>query len=196
MDNLLLLLFQKHLYLQCNSFLLAWEELQTALREGNSIRIWVNIEAALNAAASISKGLWGQRRAKSAERKELRDSLGITESSPLLDVNMRDNFVHFDERLDRWWIESKRHNIIYQSFGNVRQSTQGFEDIEIVKVYDPITCDVMFFSQDFNLRNIAQEIYRIFPKVTEEANKFPWASPAPSKSEPASDTPPDEAKGK
>ena len=44
------------------------------------------------------------------ERKELRESVEVTDKSQLHNVGMRNNFEHFDERLDRWWNDSSRHN--------------------------------------------------------------------------------------
>ena len=61
----------------------------------------------LNAGANISKAFWGSGGKLAVERKPLRDSIGIDDKSPLRAVTMRNNFEHFDERIDRWWTSPK-----------------------------------------------------------------------------------------
>jgi hypothetical protein len=43
--------------------------------------------------------------------------IGIDDESPLRDARMRNNFEHFDERLDQWWAKSPNHNYIDMNIG-------------------------------------------------------------------------------
>ena len=68
-------------------------------------RLWLALQGIVVAAANVSKLLWGSGRdtAKTArQRKPLRDALGVTESSPLKDVTLRNQFEHYDEKLEKW----------------------------------------------------------------------------------------------
>ncbi len=73
--------------------------------------IWVGVPILLTGAANAAKAMWGQKGRLSVQRAPLRQSLEVDDTSPLKDVDMRNNFEHYDERLDRWWSDSPRHNI-------------------------------------------------------------------------------------
>src|SRR5271154_1382263 len=106
MELMLLRVFQKQVLLQCQFLMQASADINTAINatikeRGNNHAVFYALQNFLNAAADISKALWGQRGKLASERKDLRDSIGIADDSPLTEVNMRNNFEHFDERLDR-----------------------------------------------------------------------------------------------
>ena len=124
----------------------------------------------LNAGANISKAFWGSGGKFSAERKPLRDSIKIDDNSPLREVAMRNNFEHFDERLDRWWKESKRHSLVDFNLGLL---VHGIEDIDIFRNFDPKSKEVIFGGQRFNLQKLVDETQRILPLLEAEANKPP-----------------------
>lgn len=119
MDSMLLRVFQGQLLYQCEFMLLAAKEANKTMKQRSdpdvgaletTTRIFYSIQNLLNAAANISKALWGQGGRLEAKRKPLRDSIGITDSSPFREVAMRNNFEHFDERLDDWWGKSTPRN--------------------------------------------------------------------------------------
>ena len=71
--------------------LLASNQLNAGLILGDVTVVFYATQNLLNAAANVSQALWGQGGSLSAERKELRDSIGITDDSPLSVVTMRNN---------------------------------------------------------------------------------------------------------
>ena len=83
---------------------------------------------------------------------------------------MRNNFEHFDERLEKWLAESARHNSVGFSV-MPRSEVVGIDPIDWFRVFDPQTTDLYFWSQDFNLQAIVNEVQRILPKVREEEGK-------------------------
>jgi hypothetical protein len=101
MDKQLLKIFQEQVRLQCMFLLRAARELNQTLKTKDTESIFFSLQNFLTAGANISKALWGQGGRLHAERKPLRDSIGVHDSSALRAVNMRNNFEHFDERLDR-----------------------------------------------------------------------------------------------
>lgn len=196
MDIFLLRTFQRQVELQCKFVLTAAQELNKALAERNSAQqVFYALQNLLTASANISKALWGVKgnRDLTKQRKPLRDSIGIRDDSPLREVNMRNNFEHFDERLDKWWRKSKRHNIADLSVGPP-STFQGLEDIERFRMFDPSTTNMTFWGEEFNIQNIVNEVTRIFPTLQREASKPHW-DPATLKF-PAASTggSPDEAK--
>lgn len=136
-----------------------------------AVQAWHPIQALLTAVANISKALWGQGGKRYVERQPLRDSLGVDDSSPLRPTSMRNNFDHFDERLDDWWQRSATHNYIDLSFGDMASATKGAPEDEMFRSYDPRTGDLVFWGQRYNLPSIIGEINRIMPLALREASK-------------------------
>src|SRR5215813_10323845 len=110
MELMLLRSFQRQILLQCKFVMQAAGEMNRGMDTQNVTYIFYAAQNLLNAAANISKALWGSGGEKAAARKPIRDSVGIGDDSPLRDVVMRNNYEHFDERLEKWWDEYPAHN--------------------------------------------------------------------------------------
>jgi hypothetical protein len=83
---------------------------------------------------------------------------------------MRNNFEHFDERLDKWWKESPRHNHIDCNIGPANL-VEGVDAIDKFRHFDPQTTNITFWSQEFNMQKIVDEVQRILPALEAEAKK-------------------------
>jgi hypothetical protein len=170
---MLLRMFQRQVLLQCGFILRAAGEVNQSLNGTDSKHTFYALQNLLNAAANVSKALWGQGGKLSEQRKPLRDSIGVTDESPLRNVTMRNNFEHFDDRLDRWWKDSKRHNHVSMVIGE-RDAVAGFEEIDTFRWFNPVTTDMYFWGDSFNIQAIVDEVQNLFPKLEEEANKPHW----------------------
>ena len=173
---MLLRLFQSQVKLQCEFMLLAANQANEALRQQtpeSNIALFSALQSLLGSAANISKALWGAGSRFTDERKELRESIGVEDSSPLHEVTMRNNFEHFDERLTKWWDESTRHNYSDLNVGP-RNMIQGLDDLDTFRNFDPRSADLFFWGQTFNVQALVNEIRRILPKATEESEKPHW----------------------
>ncbi len=167
---MLLRTFQQQVLTQCEFLLLAADDVNVSLNNHNTTRVFYALQNLLNAAANISKALWGQGGSLTAQRQALRDSIGISDASPLRNVTMRNNFEHFDERLEKWWRESQRHN--YADFNIMPKSmVVGIDPIDWFRNFDPQTTDLYFWSQEFNIQELVTEVHKIVPKLQEETNK-------------------------
>lgn len=178
MDLMLLRTFQHQVLLQCEFILLAAADINESLEamqegKGTVNRVFYAIQNLLVAAANVSKALWGQKGGRSAERQALRDSIGISDDSPLCKVDMRNNFDHFDERLDGWWTKSPRHNFADLHIGPP-EGIAGLDDTELFRFFDPRTTDIIFWGQRFNLQELIDEVSRIIPALRTEAAKPHW----------------------
>lgn len=194
MDLMLLRTFQKQVALQCTFMLVAAKDVNDALEKQNVEGIFYALQNLLNASANISKALWGQGGKRAAARKPLRDRIGIGDDSPLREVTMRNNFEHFDERLERWWKESKQHNHADLNIGP-QNMIAGVQDIDRFRAFDPKTTDMTFWGQEFNIQNLIDEVRQILPKLQAEAGKPHWDPKTLKPQAVATGNPPDEAKG-
>jgi hypothetical protein len=176
MELMLLRVFQGQIQLQCQAILVASHDFNSAMTTGDTRRAWIAIQNILTAAANISKALWGQGGKFAKERESLRDSLQVDDTSPLRNVAMRNHFEHYDERLDRWWDKSEAHNYFDMSMMSAG-AVQGFADIDMFRVFDPETADIVFWGERFNVNEIVQEAARLLPIASTEARKPHWEPP-------------------
>ncbi|WP_417220868.1 hypothetical protein [Arthrobacter sp.] len=139
--------------------------------------LWLGCQQFLVGAANVSKALWGQRSRFADQRVSIRNSLGVTDDSPLKDVSFRNHFEHFDERLDRWWSDSTSHNHLDKHLG-APESVGGFKAIERFRIYDPATHRIIFWGEEFQVEPIALDMARIRPIAETESSKPHWASGA------------------
>jgi hypothetical protein len=174
MDTMLLRVFQRQVLLQCKFVLLASQEVNASLITGDITRTFYAIQNLLNAAANISKALWGQAGKKADERKLLRESIGISDNSPLRKILIRNDFEHFDERLTTWWAQSPNHNLMDLNLGPLRTAVRGISEQDMFRGFNPQTGDVMFWGTDFNLNVVVQEVTRILPILEVETRKPHW----------------------
>ena len=173
MDTRLLRTFQNQVLLQCQFVLYAAGDLNDALNQGDTRKTFYLIQNLLDATANISKVLWGARGTLAEQREPVRVSIGVTDDSPLRLPAMRNNFEHFDERIDRWWKESKHHG--YTDLNIMpRTAVSSLDDIDVFRWFDQQTTDVIFWSEKFNVQEIVNEVQRILPLVTQEASKRPF----------------------
>ncbi|MBW8302145.1 MAG: hypothetical protein K0M60_21345 [Hydrogenophaga sp.] len=176
METFQLRIFQGQVLDQCQFLLWAAHDLNFGLKSDDTDRVLYGLQNFLNAGANISKMFWGSGGSKTKERRRLRDSVGISNNSPLRNVAMRNNFEHMDERVDRWWKESKRHNHLAKVIGP-RGAISGVDDIDIFRWFDPTTCDIIFWGSAFNIQDLVVEVEKIMPKLREEAAKPHWDQP-------------------
>jgi hypothetical protein len=173
MELMLLRIYQRQIQLQCQAVLVGSHDLNSAMTTGDMTRVWIAIQNILAAAANISKALWGQGGKFAKEREPLRASLQVDDTSPLRNVVMRNHFEHYDERLDRWWDSSKSHNHLDMSIMPAG-AIQGLADIDMFRVFDPATADIVFWGQRFNVNEIVQEAARLLPIASAGADKPHW----------------------
>lgn len=173
MDTFLLRVFQGQALVQCRYVLIAIEGLDEAMKSNTPDRIWFFVQAILGAGANLSRLFWGSRLERSPQRVRLRESIGIDDRSPLIDVRMRNHFEHIDARIDRWWAGSQNRNYADKIVGPA-SAVVGMDPIDMFRFFDPSTGNVTFWGDEFNLALIADEVRRILPKLEAEVAKPHW----------------------
>jgi hypothetical protein len=173
-------MFQGQVLIQCKFFLLSFDELISQITSGmydrdqkHAIKAWCVIQSMLTCAANISKALWGQADRLANERKPLRDSIVITDLPALHSVLMRNNFDHFDERIDQWWKQTTDCNVVDLIIAATNPGS-GFKDIDIWRNFNHATGEVIFWSQRFDLYAVRGEIEQIIPVLEKECSKHHW----------------------
>ena len=157
MDLMLLRVFQRQVADQCRFALAGVPLINDGLAGGNQDSLWIGCQMFVVGAGNTSKALWGEGRRRNAvasAREPLRTSLSVYDSSPLYDLDLRNHFEHYDERIDRWWNESTNHNHLDRLIGPPT-SIAGLADIEMFRVLDPSEPTgprVVFWGEPYDLQ--------------------------------------------
>lgn len=173
MQPMHLRIFQAQLLLQFEYVLWSAEGINAGLSRGDPRLVFYSVQNLLSAAANAAKALWGSGGRKAKERARLRDSIGVSDQSPLKLVDMRNNFDHYDERIDKWWQNSKRRNHLDLSVGH-KDSISGLDNIDMFRQFDPVTTNVIFWGQEFNIQELVDEVNRLLPSLRIESAKPHW----------------------
>jgi hypothetical protein len=114
--------------------------------------------------------LWGSGGNKEAEREDLRASLGISDTSALRDPDLRNDFEHFDSRLEDWLTESQGDSFVGRNVGPVTMFP-GLDPSKRFHHFDPETGIVTFWQHSVSLPAILAEVRTLFPRAQAAAEQ-------------------------
>jgi hypothetical protein len=131
--------------------------------------VWVHIQNLMNAANNVSKALWGQKtrwnQTDIVKRREpLRKAFEITDQSAFYDVRMRNNFEHFDEKLEDWLQYTPDGSFVDKQIGPLIPSEQQ-QGKNVLRFFDPETWELGFWDQRFDVSAICSEARGLMPQV-------------------------------
>jgi hypothetical protein len=170
-DALVLSVFQFEVAFQCKTILTAATRLDGALAKSDTDEIWTQLQIILLASANLSKMFWGSGGKRRALRKDLRDSVQIDDKSPLRDTNLRNDFEHFDERLEDWYSSSTHKNFVGRNIGPPGSFNVPTDPKRRFQHFDPSSGLVSFWGHSVPIRDLIAEANRIFPLAQSEFAK-------------------------
>jgi hypothetical protein len=170
MDKMVLRIFQHEVERQCRFSLLALQDLDQALQNRDTDRIWYSVQSILVAVGNISKILWPLKPLLPERGTELRTSLFVSGDSPLEPRTFRNHFEHFDERLEEWATSSKRHGFADSNVGPTGMIV-GLEPEDFLRNFDSTLFAVTFRGDVYNLKPIADAVRDLWEKAVVESKK-------------------------
>jgi hypothetical protein len=170
MDDHLRLLFKEELREQCRYAAMAAQDLEAALSERFSPRIWYAIQNILVAAANCAKLLWGSEGPAIEEsRQPIRDMAGVDDSSPLKRREVRNAFEHFDEYMVQWFNAGDTKVFVSRNVGPPGAIViEGQVPAREFGHFDPATGIVTFWKRSVSIRELLSEIERIYGQISPE----------------------------
>jgi hypothetical protein len=136
---------------------------------------WFALQAILVSAANISKLLWGSGGKRARQRLALRESIGISDESPLKVLDIRDDFEHLDERVEEWSSAEGRSDYVGRNIGDgVHIAGEQERRGRRFGQYDPSSGIVTFWTHSVFLPDIIAEVKRIHPLLQAEVTKPSW----------------------
>jgi hypothetical protein len=188
MDTFLLRIYQEQVVYWSKSVLFGAADLQAGLDQlENSFdqsRVWYGIQNLVIGAGNLSKTLWGignaeARKRRYVERQPLRDSLSVTDDSPLREIKVRNDYEHLDERIEEWWNTSQNHNYASELIGPRGMiGGDAIGEKDMFRWFDPSTGDVIFWGNELNIPSVLKEVQRILPIAVVETEKPHWDRPS------------------
>jgi hypothetical protein len=104
----------------------------------------------------------------------------------LPDTQVRNDFEHIDQRLEKWADESKHHNYFDYNIGLLPNgvSVDGGPppDKDVFRNYNPENGEMMFWGSRFYVHEVMKEIQTILPEAHRQAQEWP---PPPEATPPA-----------
>lgn len=185
MNSQILWIFQQEVRFQCRAFesaLVMFEKAvakqMAATRRTASISVeeetgetFIALQGMLVAAANLSKLLWGSEGPElEKEREPLRDSLGVRDTSCLRDRKLRNDFEHFDERVDKWFSKGRR-SYAGRNIGPIKEFN--FDPKDRFHHYDPDTGIVTFWDHSVSVLDLGREVVDIYHKAEDALRHFP-----------------------
>ena len=178
MHEFLLGVYKRQVIIQSHLVITAYRELGTTIFVGDPLsagtmgpllprkdigieHVFYCVQNMLNGAANMSKAFWGSGGKRATERNPLRDFFAVTDTSPLREVNMRNNFEHFDDRVDEWFQSTKTRHFIDMNFGPFHKMMTGIDANDFFHNYDPENHDLYFWGETFNLNRLFAEVERV-----------------------------------
>src|ERR1017187_2150309 len=166
MDERILHILQFEVAFQCKCVLMAADVLNgqfsLPLVKTDSDVVWFALQSLLIAAANLSKLFWGSAGKREAEGLDLRVSLEVKGDSPLRDPDLRNDFEHFDTRVEDWFAKSEQHNFMGRTIGQ-HAGVVGVSMGDRFQWYDPSTSVVTFWNHSVALVPVIAEVQRILP---------------------------------
>ena len=191
MDKTRLDVFVGHLQVECDFCLRAYAEMkdlwaQIAQTDDTRERVrlqdsfWYSAQAFLTASSNISRVFWPPkarretlREAVDSRGSELRKRFAIDDNSPLFLRDIRDDFEHFDERIDHWYECSENHNVVDRNFVPESQFG-GLEKADILRNFDPAGMNLYFASHKLNIDEVADAVRELKKRLS--ADHVPMVS--------------------
>ncbi len=178
MDDFLLGVFEGEIETQCRFMVigaqLVNQQLQQHSPESGSL-IWFALQGILVSAANVSKLLWGSKSADDlAARQRLRGVLQIHEHSAFYARKLRNDFEHFDERVETWFERSANHIYIGRLIGGSNAISVGGQDpSDKFGQFDPEHATVTFWDRTVDLNPVIAEAQRVLALIEQRRGTRP-----------------------
>ena len=164
MDVFVLTIFLMEIRLQCGFVGRGLDQVSDGLGSGSTNQTWFGLQAALVAFANLSKLLWGATPEIAEHRKSLRDLLNVQNDSPLRSPGVRNDFEHFDERIERWAKTTDFKMYFGRNIGPddwVVSYPEGAPPDRQFGHFNPASMIVTFWNRSVDLKRLSAESARI-----------------------------------
>ena len=170
MEKHLLRLFQREVERQCRFAIFAFEDMDNAFSGDAGHRFWYSIQNLLVAIERVSRLLWPPEKEASGWGKELRQSLGVEEDSPLRSRKIAQYFEQFEERLENWYESSESHRF-FDSYTEPLDVLASTKPGDRFRGFDTENDAILFHGEMYQLQPIADAVEDLLERAVQETHK-------------------------
>lgn len=128
----------------------AAERLNATTDHFDELEVWCSIQSILVAAGIVSMILWPSRKSSVARGDALRMLLGVDDRNLLSDRTFRNNFAHYDERIEDWF-EKNPSAVYMDSIIDPFNPIWGRNPANLHRAYNPSTQILTFRGESMDL---------------------------------------------
>jgi hypothetical protein len=183
-------LFCREVARQCRHALVAADDLERALNQGDKGRAWYALHALMASSANISKLLWPATDTQRGNRaghkyspianlgEKLRNRLAVKDDSPLQSRELRNHFEHFSERLEEWAVDPATKVFTDDMIGPPNMLT-GVAPRDRLRWYNPQDRTAYFRDEAYPLESLIGAIWDLWPRAAAAAKPSKWQKETP-----------------
>ncbi len=170
MEKHLLRQFEREVERQCQFTMIALQDMEEASANGDGKLFWYSMQNLVVAVGRISRLLWPPDPLFPNRGKELRDSLGVGEDSPLRALGFVEHFEHFDKRLETWQVTSEHHRF-FDSYTEPLDVLAETAPEDRLRGYDAENNAVLFHEDSYELGPVSEALEELQRRAEEEMVK-------------------------
>jgi hypothetical protein len=159
MNPLQEMVFFGEIVLQSKIVFKAHERLLLAVDKGDRVELWSSIQSILVASGNISKILWPSRNKSKDRGLYLRKMLKIEEDHILSNRKFRDHFEHYDERIEKWFLDKPGASYVDLSMNPSLRSSLPQNDH---RGYNSIDNTLVFRGETLDFKKILDGVQQIY----------------------------------
>lgn len=138
----------------------AASRLEAACDNSDNIEIWSSIQSILVASGNVSKILWPIKKYK-ARGVRLRQILSVEEDNILSNRTFRNNFEHYDERIEKWFEDQP--SAVYTDL-SMNPSMRGSMSANAHRGYNQLNNTLVFRGEVLDLNEVQRALIELLDK--------------------------------
>ncbi|MEQ9404794.1 MAG: hypothetical protein RIM99_14475 [Cyclobacteriaceae bacterium] len=131
------------------------------LNETDDVEVWCSIQSILVASGNVSKILWPPKKESKSRGMELRKMLKIEDNNILSSRKFRNQFEHYDERIEEWFI--KQSSAVYTDLA-MNPSQNSLMSQTVNRGYNSIDNTLVFRGEILDLNEVLNSLEEILDK--------------------------------
>ena len=167
MEKVLIRHFQVEVERQCQFAMIALQDMEEASANSDGKLFWYSVQNLLVAVGRISRLLWPPGPLFPSRGAELRETLGVSEDSPLKALEFVE---HFDKRLETWYVTSEQHRF-FDSYTEPLDVLADTAPEDRFRGYDRENEAVLFHGEAYELGPVSRAVEELQGRAEAEMQK-------------------------
>jgi hypothetical protein len=169
-EKTLLRQLQREVERQCQFAMISLQDMEEASANSDGKLFWYSAQNLLISVVKVSLMLWPPDPRYPEVTEALRESLGVTEDSPLRDRSFPERFLSFDEQLHEWY-EASKEKRFFDSYTEPLDVLADTSPQDRFRGYNTEDNTLLFHNEPYPLSPISTAVEEICRKAEEEFQK-------------------------